>query len=73
MGREKKLVTFWCEHGEHEVTEPAGPGNPPRYCAAHKAEATRHMAKMRQRAKRERQAAADPFGIARQAKRKQQR
>ncbi len=24
--RQKKPITFWCEHGSHEVTEEHGPG-----------------------------------------------
>jgi hypothetical protein len=54
MSREKRLITFWCELGGHEVTELAGSGQVPRCCAEHKAEAKAHMAKMRMRAMRER-------------------
>jgi hypothetical protein len=68
--RQPRPITFRCEYCSTEVTELHIPGNPPRYCAGCKVEAKRTMAKMRVRAMRERQAAADPFGIARQAKRR---
>jgi len=31
--RQKQPITFWCEHGSHEVTEEHGPGQTPRYWA----------------------------------------
>ncbi len=39
MSREKKPIAFTCEYCGYEVTELAGPGQVPRYCAEHKAEA----------------------------------
>jgi hypothetical protein len=58
MKREKRPITFTCEFCGYEVTELYGPGQTPHYCAAHKAQAKAHMAKMRMRAMRERQKAA---------------
>ena len=50
----KTPVTFWCEHGSHEVTEEHGPGQPPRSCAEHSAEAQRAVTRARLKANRER-------------------
>ncbi len=58
MGRAEKPITFTCEYCGYVVTELYGPGQTPHYCAAHKAEAKAHMAKMRMRAMRECQKAA---------------
>ncbi len=30
--RQPRPITFWCEHGSHEVTEDHAPGPTPRYC-----------------------------------------
>jgi hypothetical protein len=57
MARDKKLITFWCEYEGHEVTELAGPGQTPHYCAEHMTQAKAHMSKMRMRALRKRQKA----------------
>jgi hypothetical protein len=50
----KTPVTFWCEHGSHEVTEEHGPGQPPRSCAEPSAEAQRAVTRARLKANRER-------------------
>ncbi len=53
--RQKKLVTFWCERGCHEVTEEHGPGETPRYCAEYSGEAQRALNALRVKAYRRRQ------------------
>ena len=50
----KTLVTFWCEHGSHEVTEEHGPGQLPRYCAEHTTEAQRALTRVQLKARQER-------------------
>lgn len=57
MARDKRPITFTCEYCGEVVTELAGPGQTPHYCAAHKTEAKAHMSKMRVRAMRARQKA----------------
>jgi hypothetical protein len=64
MTREKKPITFVCEFCGNEVTELAGPGQTPHYCAAHKAQAKTHMNKIRMRAMRERQRATRAARVA---------
>ncbi len=51
----KKPITFWCEHGSHEVTEEHGPGQTPRYCRACHEEAQRALNALRVKAHRKRQ------------------
>ncbi len=51
--RQTKPITFWCEYGSHEVTEEHGPGQAPRYCEEHHAEAQRALNRLRVRAHRE--------------------
>ena len=53
--RPKRPVTFWCEHGSHEVTEDRAPGPAPRYCAEHYQEAQRALNALRVKAHRKRQ------------------
>lgn len=64
MGREKKPVTFTCEFCGYEVTELSGPGQMPHYCQGCKVQAKAHMSKMRMRAMRERQKAAEASPVA---------
>jgi len=53
--RQSRPITFWCEHGSHEVTEDRAPGPTPRYCRACHAEAQRALNALRVKAHRKRQ------------------
>jgi hypothetical protein len=53
--RQKKPITFWCEHGSHEVIEDHGPGQAPRYCVEHHTEAQRALNALRVKEHRKRQ------------------
>jgi hypothetical protein len=68
--REKHPITFTCEYCGQTVTEPHGPGQLPHYCAACYVAAQRSLNRQRVQAHRRRQAEADPYGTARQAKRR---
>ena len=52
--RSPRPITFWCEHGSHAVTEEQWPGQTPRYCAEHYAEAQRALNALRVKAHRAR-------------------
>jgi hypothetical protein len=54
--RQPRPVTFWCEHGSHEVTEERMPGPTPRYCRACVEDAQKALNRLRVKAHRERTA-----------------